>query len=257
MEADTLSSEKVVQALKGFVPVRLNHVLEAGTARKYGVQQVPATLILASQGELLALIEGDFTPDRYVERLQEVIEDDRRLRAGQVTLQTSPDDLRANFDVGSVLRLRGDYAKAIPLLLKALRLDERNVNDLAAEANLHLAYANLRKGDLAASRRHCAQIGALDPDDKHGYRDDALFIACELALRGKDWKGAETMMTGFLKDLPQSEYAPHVYVYLGMTYLKMDDKARALETFKKGVELHPVSYWSLYARNNLIPPLEK
>ncbi len=258
MGAETLTQPSVADYVNGtFLPVKVDFLSAGDLLQKYDVKGVPSTLVLDASGARLAQLEGIFKVDRYLKLLADILADDARHRAGRAALEKDPEDARANFEVGRVLRLRNDHAGAIPRLEKALARDPENATGIAAEAHWHLSYAFLAQGDWETAARHNDRIPALDPEDRLGYRDDARFMTGELALRRKDWNAAEPLLSAFVAEFPDSEFAPHAWVYLGMTWMKRKDKAKALAAFETCVAKYPDSYWSTYAARNLIPPLKK
>ncbi len=73
MEAEVLSRPEVLAALQGnYVLVKIDRDREPGLAGRFGVDAVPADVVLTPQGELVDKSVGANTAERYVERLGRV-----------------------------------------------------------------------------------------------------------------------------------------------------------------------------------------
>jgi len=72
MERNTFADEKVRQRLADFVPVKIDVDKQAQISARYGIEAMPTTMILDSQGKPLATSVGYLKPAEYLAVLNQV-----------------------------------------------------------------------------------------------------------------------------------------------------------------------------------------
>lgn len=134
-----------------FVPVRIDDTSgRSPTTEKYGIRMYPSILVLDHSGQPLHLI---LKPQPAPE-LHAILEQVRDLPALFAAQEADPDDLEANFALGSRLAQLEQLRRAEPFLEKAAALDPENEHGRLTQAALMLALVPATGGDADETLRN-------------------------------------------------------------------------------------------------------
>ena len=123
---------------------------------------------------------------------------------------------------------KGDLEAARKALRDALRLDPENIELLCALGRL-----DIEGGDLNAARRGYERSLAID--SRHL---QARYELAFLRIEERRYEEAETLLSGLVQELPNSVEA---LTELGFLYRSTGRLRRALETYRRALEIHPES----------------
>jgi thiol:disulfide interchange protein len=74
MDRDTYSKDKVIKALSGYVPLKIDVDEESALAEKYKVVYLPTTLVLDAEGDVILSAEGYLDPKDFISMLKKATE---------------------------------------------------------------------------------------------------------------------------------------------------------------------------------------
>ena len=154
MEAGTFARPGFEKYLaESFVPVKADDTAEPGAAsKKYQVRAYPSLLFLSSTGEALHMLVGPQT----VPQLRAIMERVLGLVKVLAARKKTPNDLEANFAVGSAYVGLDHLRRAEPYLQRAAELDPRNEHGRLSRARLLLAVVPVEDGDSALALKNLA-----------------------------------------------------------------------------------------------------
>jgi thioredoxin-related protein len=189
------------------VKVLLESAEGKAMARRHGIKETPAILILSPEGRMVFLMEG-FTsaPDFYQHARQEL--DTYKAFARNVEGQDIPRlPAREAFDTARELYQRGDSSGALPYLKRAAAAPDASVV-LREDARELLAAVELDGGDTASSRQTIQRLIATTKDAKR--RERAELFRAQIPLAENKTDEAYALFKKFEKDHPKSVYLPQV-----------------------------------------------
>jgi tetratricopeptide (TPR) repeat protein len=162
--------------------------------------------------------------------LQRLGKFDESAAAYEAYLAAHPNHLEATLNLGGVLRGQGKTAEAIALynkLLKADPYDSRVLN------NLSVLYRE--KKDYKAAVQSIRTLLMRDQKNIDAYKNLALVYYDQ----GK-YRLTQTILGNALRMAKEQNVEdPDIHVNLGLTFLALGDKGKAMVAFKKAVELKP------------------
>jgi Flp pilus assembly protein TadD len=141
-------------------------------------------------------------------------------------LEKYPGDFLAEYNLGALLQMRGQYAEAAKIYRTALKAEPRNVT-----AHNSLATALLLEDDVTGAIVEFREALRLDPR----YLNARYNLARALAMNG-DLAGAREEYVAFLKDKPDDAEAQ---AGLGTVDFKERNYAGALLQFREAARLDP------------------
>jgi thioredoxin-related protein len=189
------------------VKVLLESAEGKAMARRHGIKETPAILVLSPEGRMVFLMEG-FTsaPDLYQHARQEL--DLYKAFARKVEGQDIPRlPAREAFDTARELYQRGDSGGALPRLKRAASAPDASVV-LREDAGELLAAVELDGGDTASSRQTIQRLIATTKDAKR--RERAELFRAQIPLAENKTEEAYALFKKFEKDHPKSVYLPQV-----------------------------------------------
>jgi len=154
MENGTFARPGFVKYLaERFVPLKADDTAEPGAAsKKYQVRIYPSVLFLSSAGEALHMVVGPQTAPQ----LHAIMERVRGLVKVLAAQKKAPNDLEANFAVGSAYVGLDHLRRAEPYLQRACELDPKNEHGRLSQARLLLAVVPVEDGDSALALKNLA-----------------------------------------------------------------------------------------------------
>ena len=122
MDNETLSKAEVVQACDRVVPVRVDVDQAPDMAKQYRLEGVPSFVFLEASGAEAGRIEGFMPPEPFVQRLQEVVNEQDHVVALRKQISEKPDSNDAKADLARIYvrRRQGDMAAPLVDSLAAL-----------------------------------------------------------------------------------------------------------------------------------------
>ena len=172
------------------------------TRERYRIAGFPTVILMNSSGEEIDRIYGYAPPEEFVTTIRDYLR-------GKNTL----DDLEARF--------------------------EADPKDAELAYRLAEKYEGRQMYEEAAS--HYRKVVDLDPMDKKGNSDDALFGLAWLEVREKEYLKAVDAFKYFLQKYPKSEMASDAEVYIPYSYSKAGDTTKAVQLYEKFLKDHPDS----------------
>ncbi|MDD5773311.1 MAG: tetratricopeptide repeat protein [bacterium] len=194
---------------------------------KFGVVTIPSLIIIDKEGLVSALIPGfpDLSGERIVRRSIETA-----LGIEQV-VKKAPEGYqpkgKAGFYYNMALQFykKGLISQALPKLETALKEDSTY-----ADANILLGIFYSKKDELDKATNYF--LAALDLDSSNMSAHYNYAIACK---DGNRLAEAIKEFNIVIQNIPASADA---YYGLGVTYLKNNDKVKAVESFTKALDLY-------------------
>ncbi len=176
-------------------------------ARRPGIKETPAILILSPEGRMVFLMEGFTTAQDFYQHARQEL-DIYRAFARKVEGQDIPRlSAREAFDTGQELYQRGDSSGALPRLKRAVAAPDATVV-LREDARELLAAVELDGGDSASSRQTIQRLIATTKDAKR--RERAELFRAQIPLSENKTGEAYALFKKFEKDHPKSPYLPQV-----------------------------------------------
>ena len=245
MDADTYSNAGVIEySNKGFVNVSVYLDAPNAIATRFGVDAIPATFLVTSEGERVRAWEGYLGPEEYKKALEGGVSTHKKIKEVLVKLKADPDSLDLNKEAGGYYeelakhREAADaYKKAasrapegkarIALLIRALgRLYEVEISDALNDELLAVA----------------AQLEKIDADGKLGTKSEALAARAQVALNRERRDEAIKLFEEIVEKHPASSKAPVSLLWLGNLYHHhQKDDVKATATLNRLIEKYPKS----------------
>ncbi len=202
LEDSTFAHQSVIDLSKNMVFVRAEAKKDTITREKYRIAGFPTVILMNSQGEEIDRIYGYLPPGKFVATIKDYLQ-------GKNTL----DDLKNRF--------------------------EANPKDAELAFQLAEKYEGRQMYDQAHS--YYTKVVDLDPENKTGNSDDALFSLAWLEIRKKEYSKAVDAFKYFLQKFPKSKMAADAEAYIPYCYAKAGDTTKALELYEKFLARHPNS----------------
>jgi tetratricopeptide (TPR) repeat protein len=149
----------------------------------------------------------------------------------QASLETTPDDPRANLNYGAMLAMQGKLQEATNYFSRALKIEPgwSPVHETRAHENLGIACVEL--GDYERGLNHCREALRLDPRDVRAMTG----LARALAGLGR----VDEAMKYFADALNLNPSDPRTYYYQGLEYEKLKKFDLAAASLAVAVQLAP------------------
>lgn len=201
MEKETFSSRDVIAyANKTFINIELDYADNRNLATEFAPPGIPATYLVDAAGQVIGTQIGFMSPADYVGWLKRSLDVARKIAEIKPKLAENP-ELYA--DWADLLFKAGSYGPAKMVAEQGLgkapsvkvRLTLRKI-----ESEILLEPDN----DESVAKG-IEEILALDPDGKHGVRDDGLLLRAESLARREKLKEALETIEEAIKAFPTSD----------------------------------------------------
>jgi thioredoxin-related protein len=179
-------------------------------ARRHGIKEAPAILILSPEGRMVFLMEGFTTAEDFYQHARQELDIYKafaRRVEGQDVARLSA---REAFDTARELYLRGDPSAALPRLKRAVASPDASVV-LREDARELLAAVEFDGGDTASSRQTIQRLITTTKDAKR--RERAELFRAQIPLAENKPDEAYALFKKFEKDHPKSAYLPQVRAF--------------------------------------------
>jgi thioredoxin-related protein len=176
-------------------------------ARRHGIKEAPAVLVLSPEGRMVFLMEGFTTAEDFYQHARQEL-DIYKAFARKVDGQDMARlPAREAFDTARELYQRGDSSAALPRLKRAVAAPDANLV-LREDARELLAAVELDGGDTASSRQTIQRLITTTKDAKR--RERAELFRAQIPLAENKTDEAYALFKKFEKDHPKSAYLPQV-----------------------------------------------
>jgi len=265
MDTDTYASPDIVEySNKYFVSVHLNYRDDAKFPQSFDVPGTPSSVILTSEGELVAKTKSYQVAGEYLQWMTECRERAPRLLELSAAVEKDPLNFAAVGELADLYYRNGVIHKArehgiqviegVPPKESATD-DERKWCAKAAVHQIEMAIHNLRgeKVDGKSLRRWAQTARDMDPDGKLGVQDEAyafeVFVLQLLAL----WDQAIKTGREACEKYPKGDWGDLLRHGLALAlWQKGDDtKQEALKVWEEIPKLYPQAPYSWKAEYHL------
>jgi thioredoxin-related protein len=189
------------------VKVLLDSAEGKEVARRHGIKETPAILVLSPEGRMVFLMEGFTTAQDFYQHARQDLDIYKAL-ARRVEGQDIPRlPAREAFDTARELYQRGDSSGALPRLKRAAAAPDATAV-LREDARELLAAVELDGGDTASSRQTIQRLITTTKDAKR--RERAELFRAQIPLAENKTDEAYALFKKFEKDHPKSVYLPQV-----------------------------------------------
>jgi tetratricopeptide (TPR) repeat protein len=245
MDTDTYSNAGVVEySNKGFVNVAVFLDAPSAVAKQFGVDAIPSTFLVTSEGERVRKWEGYLGPDEYRKGLDGALSAHKKLKEIVAKLKTDPDNFDLNKEAGGHYEaLAQNRAAADALKKAAVKAPDAKSQAVLLARVLGQLYeveiSNELNDELLAVS---SQLDKLDADGKLGLKGDALAGRAQAALNRERRDDAIKLFEEIVEKHPASEKAPVSLLWLADLYHHhQKDNAKAEKTIKRLLEKYPKS----------------
>jgi tetratricopeptide (TPR) repeat protein len=202
LEDSTFTAQNVINLSQDIIFVRAEGKKDTLISDRYKIAGYPTVILMNSSGEEIDRIFGYVKPDTFVTIIE-------------------------------------DYLQGINTLDDLVRKFEEDSSDIDLAFRLADKYEGRRMYEQAGI--YYQKVVEMDPEDRKGKSDDALFSLAWIQIRGKDYSKALEVFKNFLQKFPQSEMALDAEMYIPYCYSKIGDTTQALELYQKFLTQHPDS----------------
>lgn len=202
MEDSTFTNKDVIALSKEMVFVKAEAKIDTVLKDQYEIAGFPTVILMKSSGEEIDRIYGYLPPEEFMFTIQSYLQGKETLDDIENRFQADPTDGELAFKLAEKYEARRGYEEAATYYQKVI---------------------------------------ALDPEDKKGKSQDAMFSIALLKIRKKDYLKAVDAFKYFLEKYPKSEMVEDAEIYIPYSYAKSGDTAKALELYRKFLIDHPDS----------------
>jgi len=202
LEDSTFTNKDVIALSKDMVFVKIEASKDTATGDQYKIAGFPTIILMQSSGEEIDRIYGYLPPGKFVSTIQSYLQGKETLEDMKNRFQKDSTDVELAFKLADKYEARRNYDEAL------------------------LCYQ---------------KVVALDPENKKGKSQDALFNSAWLEISRKDYLKAVDAFNNFLEKYPKSEMAEDAERYVPYSYALAGDTAKALELYQKFLTDHPIS----------------
>jgi thioredoxin-like negative regulator of GroEL len=156
MEKTTFRDSRVLEAVEGFVPLKVDADADTVFVERYGIEIFPTTLFLDEQGREITRMTGLVEADPLLEKLEAV----RGGYASYLEQVERRGDPQAMKEAGIYLLKAGNGDGAVPLLRKALKQLKGQETTETEETELALSEALLASGRTGAAAKGLERLSS-------------------------------------------------------------------------------------------------
>jgi len=196
----TFTDNDVIKLSLDFVFVTLNSKKDSTIVSGYGVNAYPTVMLFESSGKEIDRIVGYVPPREFLKTVKSYLRGEGTLTDLENRLRDKPSNLDLLYQVGEKYQDRGKYEEAL---------------------------------------MHYQNIMSLDPENKKGKTDGALFSIAVINRRQKDNQTAIDKFEELIRRFPQSEKRLDAEEYIPYIYAQMGDSTKALRLYEKILVDHP------------------
>ncbi len=194
MRDSTFTDQDVIKLSLDFVFVKLDKIEDSVLVSKYGVNGYPTVILFETDGEEIDRIVGYAPPREWLKTVKSYLRGEGTLVDLEEKLEADPSNAELLFWVGEKYQDRSKYREAL---------------------------------------MHYENTISLDPDNKEGKTDSALFSIAMINLRQEDRQTAVDKLKHLVQSFPETKLRLDAEEYIPYIYVKMGDTTTALRLFEK------------------------
>jgi tetratricopeptide (TPR) repeat protein len=202
LEDSTFTNKDVIALSEDMIFVKAEAKKDTTMGSQYKIAGFPTVIFMKSSGEEIDRIYGYLPPDDFVTTIKNYLQGKETLGDMKNRFQADSTDVELAFKLADKYEARRGYDEAFYYYQKVVDLD---------------------------------------PEDKKGKSQDALFNIAWLEIRKKDYPEAIDAFKRFLEKYPESAMAEDAEMYIPYSYAKAGDTTKALELYEKFLIDHPDS----------------
>ncbi|NLC57584.1 MAG: thioredoxin fold domain-containing protein [Armatimonadetes bacterium] len=151
MDSETLSNADVVKACERVIPVRVDVNTAPELARQYGIEGVPSFIFVEGSGDEVGRIVGFLPAPIFLDRLQQVLDDQQKVVDLRKQVSENPNDYEAKANLARIYieRRQGDLAAPLVDALAALPKDDAPADMAEMLLGTGIAYGSRGNNDRA------------------------------------------------------------------------------------------------------------
>lgn len=202
LEETTYPDPKVVQFSADLVCMKVNAKKDTVISKQYRIHGYPSTLFLKSNGEEIDRIVGYLPPKEFIKKAKDILKGENVFAVLLEKEKKYPKDIKLLAELGEKFADRGMHGEAIARFEKIVKLDPKN---------------------------------------KKGKSDDAMFgIGCRY-LRQKEYDKAIEEFNALISTYPKADLVADAQLYIGYCCERKGDKDKAIAVYRKFVSKYPES----------------
>jgi len=215
MDVNTWAHTSVIALSRNYVFLKLNAEKEKDgieLKRRFGVTGFPTVLILDSRGDEFERLEGYLPAEKFLAKLQGVIDNPGSLGNLRNIERRDPKDLNIRFQLGSKLMDRNDIAGAEKRFESIVQQDPDNRHETTDVALFYLALCQLNRDAGAESLATIDRVRKKFPDSR--ISPNAMLLSSEILMRLGRPGDAKERIQEFLQRYPGHPLTPRAKLLL-------------------------------------------
>ena len=194
MRDSTFTDKDVIKLSLDFVFVKLDKIKDSVLVSKYGVNGYPTVILFETDGEEIDRIVGYAPPREWLKTVKSYLRGEGTQVDLERKLEADPSNVELLFWVGEKYQDRSKYREAL---------------------------------------MHYQNTIFLDPDNKEGKTDSALFKIALLYRRQEAYQTAIDKFKDLIQSFPETKLRLDTEEYIPYIYVTMGDTTTALRLYKK------------------------
>lgn len=194
MRDSTFTDRDVIKLSLDFVFVKLNAKKDSVLVSEHGINAYPTVILLESDGEEIDRIVGYAPPREFLKTVKSYLKGEGTLVDLERKLEADPSNVELLFRVGEKYQDRSKYREAL---------------------------------------MHYQNTIFLDPDNKEGKTDSALFKIALVYRRQEDYQTAIDKFKDLIQSFPETKLRLDTEEYIPYIYVRMGDTTTALRLYEK------------------------
>ena len=212
LEDSTFTHPEVIALSEDMIFVKAEAKKDTVLRDQYEIAGFPMVILMKSSGEEIDRIYGYRPPEEFVSTIQSYLQGKETLEDIKNRYQADSTDVELAFKLADKYEARRRYDGAILYYQKVVDLD---------------------------------------PEDKKGKSQDALFNIGWLELRREEYPKADDVFKNFLERYPESGMAEDAERFIPYSYANAGDTTKALELYQKFLKDHPDSKDTSWVREKI------
>ena len=235
MDKWTFTDERVLKAIKEFIPIKIRGDVDIQIIRRFAIQTFPAIVFAEAGGGEIDRKAGYRSADSMMRWIEEVKAGETTLRALTAQIKEEPANLQALLRQARNYLDAGEVEQALELTRKASDIAAENADVLAMFARCHMAVNKLDEADAAVTAALKVDAGH---DETRKLKTAILLKRADEALAGGDSAKAADIFAAILSKAPENFDA---CMGLGRMHAASGEYDRAMTTFRQALHIRPDS----------------
>ncbi len=235
MDKWTFTDERVLKAIKGFMPIKIRGDADLQIVRRFAIQTFPMIVFAEADGGEIDRKAGYRSADSMIRWVEDVKAGKATLRALNTQLKHEPNNLQALLRQARNYLDADEVEQAIELTRKASDRAAENADVLAMFGLCYMAVNRLEEADAAVAAALKADPGH---DEARNLKTAILLKRADESLAEGDSAKAADIFAAILSEVPENFDA---CMGLGRMHAASGEYDRAMEAFQKATTLRPDS----------------